>query len=506
MKNRIVSNLLKRKDRTYYLFIVFILVLGFVFRVYRIDKLLGFYYDQGRDALVVWDFIHKGRFFLIGPTTGIEGVFRGPWYYWLITPFYWLGKGNPVYPSVFLSLTTVIAVYLLFLMAKEIGGKIGGLTAVIIGSISFYFVTSSRWLSNPTPMYLISMLFVWSLFKIIDRKKWAWVLAMFMAGMAMQFGSAAEVFYIPFLIIFALLNRDKIASFKLMLLGFLSFVSAFLPQIIFDIRHHGVLLSAIRKFLFEEGSFKLSFWQMVKLRTSFYLDTFSSLIWSDKDIIVWVVLGITLLMAFVKWREILKNRKIQALLILLFSPLIGMFFFQGNEGNVYGYYFTGYFFIFVLIFSYLISLFSRYKLGRILVFLFLLLFLNRNITRVKGYINSGVDGESAIALGNQIQAIDWIIKDADGREFNVDVYVPPVIPYAYDYLFLWQTSKKCGENMCGLIKDRRVDNLYTLYEIDPPHPERLDAWLERQKGIGFIEKEKVFGGITIQKRKRLGVD
>ena len=60
--------------------------------------------------------------------------------------------------------------------------------------------------------------------------------------------------------------------------------------------------------------------------------------------------------------------------------------------------------------------------------------------------------------------------------------------------------------MCGLIKDRRVDNLYTLYEIDPPHPERLDAWLERQKGIGFIEKEKVFGGITIQKRKRLGVD
>jgi len=44
--------------------------------------------------------------------------------------------------------------------------------------------------------------------------------------------------------------------------------------------------------------------------------------------------------------------------------------------------------------------------------------------------------------------------------------------------------------------------LYTLYEIDPPHPERLDAWLARQDGIGKVEETVKFGGITVERRER----
>jgi len=111
---RKVSEAIK-KSPLEFVAVFLILSLAFFLRVYRIDQLLGFYYDQGRDALVIWDLIHNGKFFLIGPTTGIEGVFRGPFYYYLITPFYWLGNGNPVWPSVFLSLTTVFASFLLYL-------------------------------------------------------------------------------------------------------------------------------------------------------------------------------------------------------------------------------------------------------------------------------------------------------------------------------------------------------------------------------------------------------
>src|SRR3989337_859181 len=116
------------------LMILGILLLAFFVRVYRIDKLLGFYFDQGRDALVIWDFWKNGKLFLIGPTTGIEGVFRGPWYYWLITPFYILGKGNPVWPSVFLSLTTVVGIFLAYKLADKLAGKWAGIIAAIVGS------------------------------------------------------------------------------------------------------------------------------------------------------------------------------------------------------------------------------------------------------------------------------------------------------------------------------------------------------------------------------------
>lgn len=81
--------------------------------------------------------------------------------------------------------------------------------------------------------------------------------------------------------------------------------------------------------------------------------------------------------------------------------------------------------------------------------------------------------------------------------------MPPVIPHAYDYLFLWQGTKKCGDSLCGLKQDERLDLLYTLYEADPPHKHRLDAWLARQEGIGIVEEVATFGGITVERRTRI---
>ena len=49
----------------------------------------------------------------------------------------------------------------------------------------------------------------------------------------------------------------------------------------------------------------------------------------------------------------------------------------------------------------------------------------------------------------------------------------------------------------------RVPLLYTLDEADSDHQNRLDAWLERQKGIGVVEKTERFGAITVERRERL---
>ncbi len=104
-----MRNFLKRiigkieNDKLQYFLLFILLAFAFFFRAYRVQGLLGFYYDQGRDGLVIWDLIHQGKMFLIGPTTGLAGVFLGPFYYYLIAPFYFLGKGDPAYPAVFLA-------------------------------------------------------------------------------------------------------------------------------------------------------------------------------------------------------------------------------------------------------------------------------------------------------------------------------------------------------------------------------------------------------------------
>jgi len=45
--------------------------------------------------------------------------------------------------------------------------------------------------------------------------------------------------------------------------------------------------------------------------------------------------------------------------------------------------------------------------------------------------------------------------------------------------------------------------LYTIYEEDPPHPERLEDWLGRYEDNTQIEDSVQYGGVTVQRRKRL---
>ena len=484
--------------------LLFLVVLGAIFvRVYRVDQILWFYFDQGRDALVIWDFWHKGDLFFVGPTTGIAGIFRGPWYYWLIAPIYLVGGGDPIWPATFLSLLSVVAVIFIFILGKEIAGRSAGLIAAIIASFSYYIMIASRWLSNPTPMLIISVLIIFSSFRIIDSKKPTkyWLLILFLLGMAMQFGSAAEIFYFPVVALIVIWKR-KTLSKRLLFVSFCLLVISFLPQIIFDIRHQGILSGNIQKFLFEEGSFKLSFWEIIKIRLPFYWDMFTNKIWPGEPNLIKSATVMGFLVFVANWREILKNNKFKITLLFWISPMIGMLFFQGNYGNVYDYYFTGFYLIFILLFSTIFSFLLRSSFGLILLVTFFFFFFKINLPLIKNFITAGVDGPTTVAFGNQKQAVDWIYEDLPaGRQvpFSIDVYVPPVIPYAYDYLFVWY-----GPKIAGYEPSKDVINpLYTIYEVDPPHPERLEAWLKRQEGIGIVEKEKKFGGIVVQKRERI---
>src|SRR4030043_814216 len=97
--------------------LLILIIAGALFvRVYRINDLLGFYYDQGRDALVIWRLWHEGKFFLIGPITGLAGIFLGPFYYYLLAPLYLIGGGNPVYPAVFLAFLSTLAIFVIYLL------------------------------------------------------------------------------------------------------------------------------------------------------------------------------------------------------------------------------------------------------------------------------------------------------------------------------------------------------------------------------------------------------
>lgn len=496
-----------------YLLLGIILILAFVVRVYNIDRLLGFYYDQGRDALVVWDLWHKGKLFLIGPTTGLAGIFRGPYYYCLIAPFYLMGRGNPLYPSVFLIFTSVIAVAFIYYLGVKIQGRATGIIAAILASFSYYIVMASRWLSNPTPMLLFSMILIWAMLKVSEGKKWGWSVIALISGLSLfSFGSAGELFYFPAILIFLILTvlrqgygGQSSLNSKVVFISIVLFTLTFLPLVLFDIKHDGILRTNMANTFVGEKSFTLPFRSLFESRNKSYYDIFTTKLFHSRGkeeiTALW---GLAL--SFVLFLpSLLRNKKTKIILILLISPLVGLYFYQGNNAVLYDYYMTGYYLMFILLAAVVLGKIWSYKLGMLFVAYFMYLFMVNNYDVLYVKLNDKSNSPRSIALVNQLESVDWIFGNAGGEVFNVDVYVPPVIPYSYDYLLLWQGTKRCGKDLCGLTTKENVKRVYTLYEKDFDHPERLQAWMDRQRGIGKVVEENSFGGIVVQKRERFDI-
>lgn len=489
-----------QSHKAIYILLGITLVLALFIRVYKLGTTLGFYFDQGRDALVVWDLLRNGNFFLIGPTTGIAGIFRGPIYYYLIAPFYWLGNGDPVWPAVFLASTSVAAIALAYYLGYKLKDRTTGLFAAIIASFSFYMVMAGQWLSNPTPMLLVSMFLIWSLFLVSEGKSWAWIAVSSLAGLSLfHFGSSGELFYFLALGVFVVWQRKSLTDIKIVFLSLLAFLLTIAPLVVFDIRNDHILFKNIYSFIFEQKSFGGDFWQVFGKRLTYFYSVFSEKIFLGGSRLsngLLFLLGAAFLFNLL---QIFRNPKARIVLLVLIAPVIGFIFFQGNEGNLYGYYMTGYFMIFILLLGYVLRLVWGTALGKLFVAVFFTTFLAMNLPIVKAKITDNADGPTTILLGAQKRAVEWAYKDASGEVFNVDVYVPPVIPYTYDYLFVWYEVKP---EYTGRVEDRQ-SLLYTMYEYDERTLEALNAWLVRQDTIGKVEYSENFGGITVQRRKRV---
>ena len=487
-----------------YICLFLVLLIALFVRVYRTEALLGFYFDQGRDAMVIWRLWHDHKFFMIGPVTGLAGIFLGPFYYYLIAPFYLISGGNPVLPAVFLAILSTIAIYYLYLLGKEFQDRTTGLIAAVIAGFSYYIVTASRWLSNPTPILLTSVLLLLSMWKITkgESKKW-WIAIALLIGVSLHFEAASAVFYLPMILVFAIWQRKNFPDKKVFLISSAVFIGTLLPQLFFNYRHENILLNGFKEtFIYGEG-FKLSFQQVLGIRLNYFWSVFHSKIFPEMEILVAIFASIAVAIAFEKRKELNKNA-LMLLAIFIGVPMIGFVFFQGNSGNIYDYYMTGYYLPLILLFSMGLAKLLETNLGKMIFIAFFVTFFISNWVLVRDYVTTKVSDPTHIILGNELQAVDWIFEDARGKgEFNVDVYVPPGIPHSYDYLFLWQATERCGDSLCEMNLAEQVPLLYTLYEEDPPHPERLEAWQARQDGIGEVEEGTSFGGITVQRRKRI---
>ncbi len=475
-------------------------LLGLFLRIYRQSDLLGFYYDQGRDALKTVDILTLRDLPAIGPTTGLSGIFLGPFWFYFIAPFYWLGRGDPAIAAAFIGLIDSFTIVLLYLIGKKFFSRRVGFLAAFFWAFSYWLIRSARWFSNPSPLPFFTVILLWGLGEWLANKKQKWLPVVFAClAISVQLEAASAVFYFPALFFLIWLFKIEIRSIlkqKYFWLGILIFGLSLLPQLAFEIKNNFLMTRNLLGFFTgkvntETGqSWAIPTGKIIDQRLVWYYRAFFAHL--DPNLKLPGLVGFLWLFYLFYRLLIGKNKFLSLVFIFWLTPLVFLFFFVGNYGHLYDYYLTGFFPVFILLFASVLA-----QLPMIAMLAFSSYFLWQNGVLIRNYLSAGVDGPEHISLGNQKQAIEWICNDTQGESFNVDIYVPPVIPYAWDYLWSWYG----GRLNCQPTQEM-VARLYTIWEVDPPHPERLQVWLERQAGIGKIEAEARFGGIGVERRIR----
>jgi hypothetical protein len=234
-------------------------------------------------------------------------------------------------------------------------------------------------------------------------------------------------------------------------------------------------------------------------RLGVYFEVFFSKLDTNTTAVSYLFLAIILIGTILLFLYYRHNLLVQITLLWLFVPLIFLLFFQGNYGQLYDYYLTGFFPAFFLLFAISLSLIRPSSLRWLTSLIIVAIFLFQNLPFTRNYLSANPDGPKHISLGNQILALQDICHQTQGQPYNLDIYIPPIEPYPYDYLLGWLSS----QHLCHPPQTTPQPLVFTLQEIDTVTPHRLAQWLQNWQTLAKIDSEKSFGGIIVTRRTRL---
>lgn len=468
----------------------------------------AFTYDVGRDLLAVQNVLFTGKIPLIGQTTGLAGLFYGPWWYYILIPVFFLSSGNPAGIALFIALTGVVTVYIGYVLGKYIEGASYGL--LFAGFLAFspvmIGITTQIWNPNIAPLYVI--IFFFCFYKIIDfldKKKNISIYWFIFLGVLLGLLLDSEIVFGSLFISGVLLSLIFLFKEKLFIKHYsyvaVGFLLILLPRVIFELRHNFLMTKSI--FLVISNSLSHQAGNGISFKPLIAFSTLENL-WNDTFARGNYLLGTSLILytcfgIIFFYKKIGKKEKclLQITLFILFSFFLGLCFFPGD---VWSHYTIGipvlYIFIFSLILYKTVLYFKKFKTF-IVALIFILLVIEINPPQIIENIKNPFWQGDVSLYRNQLGVVDFIYKYAQGKNFNYIVYTPPVHDYTYRYIFSWY-----GKNTYGYIPSEKKDRLFFLImEPDNQYPNRLEAWLTVRENDGkIIENIKLPGEINVQIR------
>jgi hypothetical protein len=426
------------------------LILGAIFFYTIISGNIPFWYDPARDMLSAWDNLHKLT--LIGSTSGIPGIFYGPYWIWFLSIPVFFSKDPR-----FATLVTSFVPYMFFLplvlsLFRKYFNKYILLTLWILFILGAKSYVLFIWNPNNSP--LLFLLATYLILSAVGKEKFfsclkQIFLAGIVSGLALNINIAFGAVFGLSSVLFLLLNisfllkktlKTKIRQFFLQLCAFLIGVALmFLPFFIFEIRHGFEQTKTALTALVHGGGGLVTVSGLTKpqIIESFFarwaqlLQTPSNL-----GLVILVVLLAVIVILLLK-KKVNFSLSERGMLLFLFSLTIGCLgLFLLVHNPVWDYHFTGIEILWVLLLGVFLT---KIPLLRYVVYGWIIFLLVAQIMGFWGMLHAPVLGASSLMAKEAI--VKTIANNANRKTYSVYAYSPSIYVYEYTYLFRWLANK-----------------------------------------------------------------
>ncbi len=489
----------KRTELIFYTACALILILFCYFRLKPIYfQTVPYTYDQGRDFLKAAEIIKTKRPTFIGPTTGVEGLFHGAWWYYFLATIFLFSGGAPsgFYLAVFIAHLAAVVMFAVFL--KDKFGPTISLLFLLIVTGSSYFIQLSFFPSNNTLTPAAVLLYLYSLTMILKRRKG--VKFLFLLGLSLGFIFETEVsfglLFIPVFVISCLISRQlRLLAGKINnILYFLAGLAIpFIPRFLFEIKNRFLQSKTIITFLVHPTatnpvSLKGAFFDRLSLFTNYFKQIFNSPPLAFLFVIIFIVGFLITIKSKVKDSNIFHILIAQVVLLFLISLLQMKNFFWAN-------YFEGiqYLFLFIVLMSFKFTeKIKSFKFPKSILIIALASLLLFDFTK-------SISAKAApplIGLRANIFAVKKLYLQTGNSDFCVRIYTPPVIPYTYNYLFNYYSQSK---NLKKPTQSYVKKQCWYIIEREP-YEFRVKKWRAENipKGAAILKQEIINDNIHIE--------
>ncbi len=445
-----------------------ILFLAAFLRLYQISGYMEFLGDQGRDVVIVRDFLKNGNLFFIGPQTSIGNMYLGPYYYYLIAPFLFLANFNPVGPAIFVALLSVATVALIYILSRHWFDTNTALFAALLYTLSPIVIKYANFSWNPNIMPFFALLFIYFFTKAIFDHHYQYLLYTSLAYIMIINSHYLGLLLLPVTGFYWLIhllslknkptNKKRFIKFSLQALGI--FLLSLLPQILFDIKHQGQNIKALIKFFaVRQTTVNLKAYKAIPNLFPLFSQITSRLLGAKNDTFgLYISLVLLIALAIYIYRLIKAKKASRPYLNLMIVWYgIGLIGLGLYKQHIYDHYF-GFLFppVFILAGLFLSKLVKFRLIGRILAILsfsfLVIISLYQNPFRYPP--------------NHQLKTVDKItqsiIEKSQGDDFNLALLAKQNYDPPYRYIFYQKDAPLY----------RLDDNLTSqLFVICEPHPD-----------------------------------